>query len=54
MVPPGVLYIKATKLSDAGSYRFVSVLVSYNCKTIREINLVKRKLYNILSIFTDA
>lgn len=54
MVPPGVLYIKATKLSDAGSYRFVFVLVSYNYKTICEIKLVKKKLCNILSIFTDA
>lgn len=32
MVPPGVLYIKATKLSDAGTYRYVHILVNNNNK----------------------
>jgi len=29
VVPPGVLYISATKLSDAGSYRYNMIFFSY-------------------------
>lgn len=41
MVPPGVLYIKATKLSDAGSYRYVYVYMCNNSMDKHRLELSK-------------
>lgn len=46
MVPPGVLYIKATKLSDAGSYRFAYISLH---RLICKIELIICKMYISIS-----
>lgn len=35
LVPPGVLYISATKLSDAGSYRYITTVVTFHHKVYK-------------------